>query len=1803
MSIDSLGQVKEPDFAFPATVSKSAKADLKKAEAENDSRLAISALLRLYAADGMIDPASCQQSIKTAENAAKKFEKSDLSGLFDCLIGKMYSRMYNQNRWKYKQRQLPATPLPDDLTEWSGDQFQIKIKFLLLQALSKADTLAELKIGDFSDIIAADKLTRIYYPTVLDFVCSEAISLDSSLKDKAIATGMSHTVEGSPASILWTYRNFDYNTDPKIILEAYQKHKDSDAASLLLAEYVQRMMNRDEDEIEPEIEGADSNPTTGSRWFPLWGVPAIDEYLKRCPAAYTANWLKNLRSQMLQQKASLTMPAFCMPGDTISVDCEIENSPSVTVSLYFIPEASFGKTSFNKNFFASAKPEAQKTIQIEGKAPFKEHRVAKFLIKKYGYYMALPKLEEGENPNYSGSGMRCLPVFPFSINGLSYPMVAVTSPRDGKPMVGLNVDIAQTKNPKKYTAKTDSKGVADFKKFDIPQNRDQIKLIVNYDGTPFNFSEIAPYVRSKLENETRRTVSILTDRGLYHPGDKAHALFVASSMVANANGEKSGKVLAGLPLTATLKNANWEAIDTIHLTTDEFGRATAEFTLPTEGITGNFRIEARGENISGSALFTVSDYKMPDFEIKVTSTLRDEPSAGCVTLKGVATYYSGMPVADAKIDVSLIRSSYLRWYSSSENIFGDVINTNGSGEFSVTFGKDILGQDADGRNIFLAEFNATSPSGTAASCQASFLTGKKYAIEMDNVEKVNGELPFSPSAKVLDADGNEADIDLVWSLLKDKETVAKGRIGAPIDLKNIRPGEYVFQVEPADTTLAMPAKCSMLIYNEKSGIAPQPGLWLRDNPIDFMPGATIETLIACGEQSTVYCIVTSPDGLISLQAIDMKPGYKTIKAEMPDSAAEGCKMILATVKDFKCVSYSVPLVPKKDNGLKIIAESFRDKLVPGGNETWKLRVTDTNGQPATGAMALDMFNKALDAIRPYNPSLGLANIYIGNYIALNSLYAYPPHASASKRVKYASKESLQQPKFKYLEDQIFITGSARTSSRALYKAAAVQDNAMMMAVDELADEETADAGGPIVEEQPASEPQSNVEFRDADVPLAIWAPTLSTDAEGWLCYSFTVPNANTTWKLTALAWTKDLNEGRLAREFVASKPIMVTPNAPRFLRQGDRCVIVASVLNNTDSVCEASSCIEIFNPANGSVISRKEFSDTIQPKASAQISMEINAGYDLPAIGLRVRAENGDGFADGEQQAIPVLTSMASLVETYPFYLNPGETAYSSTLPDSPGGRLSLTFCENPAWTIVTALPGLRELSPDYANSAAASIFSAAVAKGIIADNPEIAKALKAWKENPTDSALVSMLEKNSDLKIAMLSATPWVQAAQSQTERMANLAMIFDSHDADKAIKRAIESLSKLQRPDGGWAWGEWCQNSSLWTTLNVLDMLGQLKSSGWIPKSSDLDKMIGLAVKYCDQKVKGEDIVYAIVRRHFPEIAISLNGKESIAKTTATILKNWKKYSDPAYKAMAAQALYLNDYRSKSKDLMRSISEFGVLTPSQGLKFPSVNALSSYAQILRAYALIEPGAPQVDGLRQQMIMRKQGTDWGSAVVTTEVVAAILSSGAKWTVPAQGAEVSAGGEAIVPTSIENATGCLRADLSKFAGKELEITTSGAGPAYGAVYAQFNKKMGEVKPSASEDLDIEKTLTARAADGTWHYSDSLQVGDRVKVQLTIHCKRNLQYVEIIDERPAALQPASQLPGWMWSEGVGFYRENRDSYTSLHVESMAPGTYILSYEMNVGQAGEYASGVASIQSQYAPEISAHSSGSTLRIAEN
>ncbi len=266
----------------------------------------------------------------------------------------------------------------------------------------------------------------------------------------------------------------------------------------------------------------------------------------------------------------------------------------------------------------------------------------------------------------------------------------------------------------------------------------------------------------------------------------------------------------------------------------------------------------------------------------------------------------------------------------------------------------------------------------------------------------------------------------------------------------------------------------------------------------------------------------------------------------------------------------------------------------------------------------------------------------------------------------------------------------------------------------------------------------------------------------------------------------------------------------------------------------------------------------------------------------------------------------------------------------------------------------------------------------------------------------------------------------------------------------------------------------------------------------------------------------------------------------------------------------------------------------------------LITTSRALEAYSEISPSAPAVDGLRQWLVLQKETEDWGANPYTVEVVEAILSSGSDWTESSAAPVFTLGGKVIdVPVS-ENIQGLvtLPLDAPAASGKELKVEKSSAGPVWGGVVSQYVAPIKDVKSAQSMNLKIEKKLYVvnNTPNGEILSEEDVKVGDKVRVTLTVTCDKDMDYVALIDERAACLEPSDQLSGYVVKDGLGVYREVRDTRTSFFIGFLPKGVNVISYDCYADRSGVYALGVASVQSQYSPLQSAHSAGKSFTVAE-
>ncbi|MCC8175544.1 MAG: MG2 domain-containing protein [Bacteroidales bacterium] len=1831
-------KVPTPDFAFPEKVTRQAEANLKTALKHGDGQATVEALVQIGIAQGAIDSNDLPQVINRVEQIRSTETDSVTRAILSLVEAKMYQAVYEDDRWTYNERQLPLEPLPTDIREWSGDQYKAKIRSLCLDAVSPVDALAAQKVTAWPKVVVADAQTAIYYPTLYDFTANAVIQILTSQVDDSYPLGDSWLAAANAFVKLSTAYLPQTLGDIATIYQSLSRlHCDNTSALAQVdcnrVDWVLSLQNEDDESQAYEAFFKRYWPEEASGLFlakmcdvyryqapPATMLPQLRSYTNRFPDNLNSDAFRTLAQRICDPEVRVSTPEVVALDKEFRVSIEGRNASRVKLSLYKVKPTRNGQWRVSNAAKAKLVLTKELTLSDETEAPFYVDTTLVLRVEEYGNYALVPEVKGTPKPTS---------VYTFACSNLSLSTLGTASgcaalvvdtytgqPVNKAEILGFDTYKMIAKDP---FGATDAEGW-----LQLSENKD-IRSVVARLGDD-NVSPAVYKPNGNLPN-ARTSAQVVTDLPLYRLGDSMRATAIAYRRAPEGNSP-----LVGVTLKFTLRDPNYQEVDTLTAVTDNFGRATVDFNLPENGLTGNFVIEVShlSKHMCTSYVM-VSDYKLPTFEVVAEKPVLSDRG---VTLKAKAITYAGMPLAGAEVKVAMYNDRRWRWWFSnnSTSIYSTQSITDDTGNVEISFPNDLLEQAPYPTGNFEVTVIATSPSGETRQATTRFCRFQGYRVGGSLPANLDASIQWSPKFTIEDGLGNPVDMPLTVTF-----TAANGEfeeilpIGEKISLESIPSGEYEVKVALADTTLECePMLRELFVYRPSDKLSPSSRLlWLSTNEITADAQGNVKLLYATTSQSPVCVVLSSDSKIVEHKWLYDGPGMHKLSLSLPENTGRW-QLRLLTVSENNRQEATVDIsTDQSNNQLQLKFEILRDRVQPGDNETLTVKVTDSLGTVTPSAIILDIYNKALTQLSSQSLAFKVSPLLCPwMHIDCNTGGNKSNSVNVTRdwvSFQWAAYPQLQMYDFNFVSyghvyeeyDSSPILFRSNKMSMPMMMKRAANDGAVVTA--ESAEEEmSTDAGA--VEESSQQVENKEFAFRDAETPLAWYAPALVTGEDGSLEVTYRVPNANATWVIAALAYNSQMLTATAEAEQLASKPVMVTPNMPRFLRQGDQIVLQAQVFNATEAAANVATTFEIYDPVSGKTLACQSFTDEIAAQGSAVVKMQFDTPFDVAIVGYRVKSTLAN-WADGEQGVIPVLESVQPVVESQPFYMAPSQATETLEVPAAPsdGGRTTLQFTENPAWTIVTALPGLLQDAPTTSNGAAASLFSAATADGLLRQYPEIKSTLHRWTtSDQSDSTLTSMLERDQSLKIALLQSTPWVKAAASDTERMQRLALLMNKREIERTITAAVDLLSKTQCHGGGWSWTTSYNEPSPWTTMNVLGIFGQLKKMGYLPPDKRLNDMITNALAYIDRYAvdqhkrypKVPQILYVSMRSLWNDVKQSTAAANAQRATVQMVIADWHDYST-VDKAIAASILEANSYHATAQRILESLREYAKTSDTRGEWWPSLanltwdsryTSLAASALMLRAFADVEPSCADIDRIRQWIIIERQAQMWKPAVVTNELIYGMLSTGTKWTVPAQGAIVKFNGQELETPACDKALGQFEMALPVEGGQLVVGRTPGV-PSYGGVIRQGRMEISEIKAVAIDDLSIEKTLYRMVTTSTgvqWERVDTFAVGDRVKVDLLIKNQRDMDYVTIVDQRGACLEPVEQLPQPLYSQGACFYRENRDAVTNLFIQRLPRGVYHLSYEMNVSQAGRFSAGIATIQSQLTPLLTAHSSGAILKV---
>ena len=1532
------------------------------------------------------------------------------------------------------------------------------------------------------------------------------------------------------------------------------------------------------------------------------------------------NAQKRLTEPMFRVKA---MPQVLRPGEKVWVQLNVRNLQNLKISISRLnitadndynaqDEATYKmllkKTTklhqkdFSRNYYGRPDYEEVKdSIEIGGNLPLG------------AYLMEVTSDNSGIAPQRQLFYVSNLAVMIQQLPDDKHRYVVVNA-TDGQPIAGAKIELYdqrydfKTKKDKRTVharLTTDENGEAYFKNVDgrvlISTNNDKFM------PAKYIYLSRTRYYEQK-DNETK--YQVYTDRSIYRPGQTVH---VTAISFVNMKGIDAKVPVGRDELDFQLVNASWKEVEMKKAKVDEYGTASVDFELPKEGQTGMYHVSV---NDQANRFFRVEEYKRPTFEITFPKVNEKYNWGDTVVVKASAKTYAGVPVQGAKVAYQVTRRNQLWWWgagSAGQLVKTDSCVTREDGTFDVEIPLEasLSGKDEADRSDFMRiarffnfEVSAivTDISGESHEGVMSLPLGTKPTILTVNLPKrIETDSLKTVTFAYRNASGMPISSRLKYRI--DKGEWKDAEANAPVSIKEYASSASsslvwksgVHQLEAICGTDTLQQKFTLFSMKDTHPVEPTTEWYYQTAKTFPRDGKPVYIQVGSSENGAhiVYSIIAG-NKLLEKGAWELGDSIVTLPFSYKEEYASGIVLNYSFVKQGKCytrmMSIARPLPEKK---LNIAWKTFRNRLTPGQKEEWTLKITTPDGKPAKAQLMSVLYDKSLDQIAPHswNLSLGfyqsLPNCYWKHNLTFRSFYlngVYPTKYYDEKQLdvdKFDGKffsyyaymqavelsklerssggtvESVRIQKDEVVREEAKVV-RIRGSKMVRVAAAAPSDNKVFDVVEEMPQF----AGG---SGSDAGQFLDQVQVRENMNETAFFYPALESDNNGNVAIRFTLPESVTTWKFMGLAHDKEMRNGLLVDEAVAQKTVMVQPNMPRFLREGDKATIVAKLSNTSDKKVSGNARMQIIDPETNKVVWQKTQGYHIDANGSATVAFDVQGLKEGVYINKVVAA--GNGYSDGEQHYLPVLSNRELVTNTLPITLHQqGEQSFdlSKLFLNKEGkqakgaadAKVTVEYTNNPSWLMIKALPAIS--NPDEED--AISLMSAIYANTI---TTHIQKHL----------SLENQSEKN----------------LSQETIRLQN----------------QVEKLKKLQNPNGSFSWWNGMKGSRYMTT-SVAEMMVRLNAVAGVQKSTA--KMLTSAIDYLSwqtaqevremkkQEEKKHKVSPSEQALHYLYI-LSMDGRkmkqDQEADKTYLLEKMSKMTGDFTIygKARAAVVLVKNcqqnaDYREKAGEYLQSVNEYAVYREEMGRYYDTRKALYSWrnykiptqVSVIEAMQMLKPNDKQtIEELQRWLLMSKRTQVWDTPVNTVDAVYAFMKGNeSNWNRKAENAVLKLDGKLLPMPQDSTTLGYVRTEKAGKA-STLSINKKSDYTSWGAVYAEFKQPLSEIASLESGIKVSRKVENQKKA----------KVGDKIKVIIIITADRDYDFVKIVDKRAACLEPVNQLSGYQW--GMECYVSPKDNTTNFYFDRLSKGKHFVEMEYYVDRKGDYQSGSCTAECTYSPEF--------------
>ncbi len=2001
---------------------KSALAEVKKiytqAKKEGQETQVIKALVYMTGLQEETREENYSKSILEIENEIRTSKEPAASILKSMLAG-LYWQYLQNNRWKFYDRTNTVNFNKNDIATWTLDDIHKKISELFLASIKNEKTLQSTRLDRYEAIINKGN-KRSLRPTLYDLLANRALEYfkndEADIKKPAYAFEIIQPQAFATAPV---FARFSFNTRDSFslqhkALEIYQKliafhlkDKKADALIDIDINRVEFVYNKSVAEDKDSLylaslqsmidlykghagvkqaqylialwyENKASNYTPFSdTTFRYYRVKARDILTKIVKDSTIKNegWTNsyNLLQSVEARTFSFELEKVNLPLQPFRSLVHYRNINSLYFRIIRVDEnlKKLLKDRNENEAFWALLLKTPSTRSWQQKLPatndLQDHaveiKIDSLPAGEY-YLLASPdaKFETKKNP---------LGARKFHVSNISYinrkENFFVLNRQSGQPLVNASATVyKQDYNYK--TSKYEKKNIGTFTTdkngyFKIAVDRENaynnyfIELTHGNDHLDLDESTYGYYYHDYInrQQDSLKSIFFFTDRGIYRPGQTVYFKGIAISTARSGNA-----ILPNFTTTIYLTDANYQYIDSVKVTTNEFGSFNAKFVLPQNTMNGNFQLVDKKHSVQDS-YFSVEDYKRPKFFVEFEKISKAYKAGEQVTVTGSAKAYAGNNIDGAKVSYRVVREPRFiyTWYFSKwwmppteemEIAHGET-TTDKDGKFSISFTAipdktidpkfdpvfdyriyadvtDINGETRSNENIVTAGYKSLLLKASVLERMA-IDSLKTLSIRTENM---NGE--FQPVSVKVEFNQLQPEQRLIrerfWNRPDqfiyskeeyirlfphdeydnetDKSTWKKEyRFSVsdsvrtngefPVNPKNLKPGFYEITITTKDKDgKEIKELLNTELFDPKTNGFNKPEyIWTKGSQQAIEPGES--TTVQVGTSADQVFLINETDRPKNwvddqpnidkirkpIEEVNNQPDFRfaqldhekrsfAFSATEEDRGSYGVAFFF--VKDNRFYQFSDRIiVPWTNKELEIEYATFRDKTLPGSEEKWKVKIKGYKNEKVAAEMLASMYDASLDQFRMHNWTKPLIWPQYYSQLIWNGEINFQAVSSELKPITefvYRNYEkqydelmldinSINERNWRYkfgqvsrkgmfgklenVEVQMMKVSDAAAPNQMEFHADGVTDSTMMMSQIPT----------------PGKDSPQPLQVRRNFNETAFFFPELRTDKDGNIEFSFTTPEALTKWKLQTFAHTKDLAFGLAQKELVTQKELMVQPNMPRFLRQGDKMELSVKIVNLSATELTGQAELQLFDATTNQSVDgwfMNSFPNqyfTVAAGQSEVVKFPVQVPFQFSnALTWRVVARSGN-FSDGEENILPILSNKILVTETMPLPVRGSDTKtfnfekllQSESSPTLQHHALTVEYTSNPAWYAVQALPYLMEYPYDCAEQIWNRYYANALAMKIANAAPRIKSIFERWKTLDT-TALLFNLQKNQELKSALLEETPWVMQAKSETEQKKNIALLFDLVRMSAEMEANLAKLKDMQSSNGGFVWFKGGPDDR-YITQYILTGIGHLKNLGVDIK--ELQPIVQAAIPYLDKKIKEDhdqliknkadlkkqqlsysQVQYLYMRSFFNEMNIPQASKKAFDFYRQQASQFWMKQNH-YMQGMIALALYRFEKQKNigqlvtPRAILASLKESSISNEELGMYWKDQRfgyswfwyhaPIETQALMIEAFHEITKDTATVDDLRTWLIKNKQTNNWRTTKATAEACYAMLLQGTEWISSEPLVEIRLGSTIVSSQNQKQEAGTgyfketiegqkVKPEMGKIT-VHVQQPSYNSRPSWGSVYWQYFEDMDKVSSAATplqlnKKLFIEKNTDRGPVLVPITESSQIKVGDKIKVRIELRVDRDMEYVHMKDMRASALEPVNVLSGYKWQDGLGYYESTRDASTNFFFSYLRKGSYVFEYPLFATHAGSFSNGITTIQCMYAPEFSAHSEGIKIEV---